>query len=178
MSQPISHKLAPFLKEYELECEAPIAPYASYFDLNRHCEDREPKAWRDVAIQTDADQLHLKDKADFLKTIYSKDLDVLLDLFCVDCNSHVKMHYLLGSSRLDYRFFLSFDAPYDFHVPSLSSHYASANWLERECFDLFGIRFEGHPHLKRLILYPEFAGYPLRKNYPIDKAQPLIPIYA
>jgi NADH-quinone oxidoreductase subunit C len=62
----------------------------------------------------------------------------------------------------------------DAEVDSLSSLWAGADWLEREVWDMFGIRFRGHPNLKRILMYEEFVGHPLRKDYPVNKRQPLI----
>ncbi|MEN9507720.1 MAG: NADH-quinone oxidoreductase chain [Gemmatimonadota bacterium] len=53
-------------------------------------------------------------------------------------------------------------------VPSIVDIYSGANWLERECFDMFGIRFEGHPDLRRLLMWENYReGYPLRKDFPL-----------
>jgi len=60
-------------------------------------------------------------------------------------------------------------------IDSWSGLWGSANWAERECFDMFGIIFKGHPDLRRILLYPEFVGHPLRRDYPAQKIQPLIP---
>jgi len=62
----------------------------------------------------------------------------------------------------------------DAEVDSLSSLWAGADWLEREVWDMFGIRFRGHQNLKRILMYEGFVGHPLRKDYPVNKRQPLI----
>lgn len=62
----------------------------------------------------------------------------------------------------------------DPEVDSLTPLWAGADWLEREVWDMFGIRFRGHPDLKRILMYEEFVGHPLRKDYPVKKRQPLI----
>ena len=63
----------------------------------------------------------------------------------------------------------------DAWVHSLVELWKGANWLERECWDMFGIRFVGHPDPRRILMYEEFVGHALRRDYPVDKRQPLTP---
>lgn len=60
-------------------------------------------------------------------------------------------------------------------MPTSSGVYAGANWAEREIYDMFGVVFQGHPDPRRILMYPEFEGHPLRKSYPYQKRQPLTP---
>lgn len=59
-------------------------------------------------------------------------------------------------------------------LPSITGLWHSANFMERECFDMYGIKFTGHPDLRRILMYEEFVGYPLRKDYPVQGKQPRI----
>ena len=59
-------------------------------------------------------------------------------------------------------------------VDSLAGLWPSADWYEREVWDMFGVIFRGHPNLKRILMYKEFVGHPLRKDYPVNKRQPLV----
>lgn len=60
-------------------------------------------------------------------------------------------------------------------IETLTGLWNSADWMERETWDMMGIKFLGHPDLRRILLYPEFEGHPLRRDYPAWKTQPLVP---
>jgi len=83
--------------------------------------------------------------------------------------------YQLRSSLHRHRLRLKCAVPeHDPRVPSLASLWSAFDWQERETFDMYGIKFDGHPDLRRIFLYDEFVGYPLRKDYPKEKRQPLV----
>ena len=81
------------------------------------------------------------------------------------------LYSLTHNHRLRLKVRMDEDDP---NVPSAVALWPIANWLEREVWDMFGVRFEGHPDLRRLLMYEEFVGHPLRKDYPITRRQPLI----
>ncbi len=83
--------------------------------------------------------------------------------------------FQLRSVKYRYRLRLKVALPeHDPRCPSLANLWPAFNWQERETFDMYGIKFEGHPDLRRIYMYEEFVGYPLRKDYPKEKRQPLV----
>jgi NADH-quinone oxidoreductase subunit C len=108
------------------------------------------------------------------------DYAVLLDLTCVDYaagEGRFELIYHLYSLSRNVRLRLKASLPADDPaVASLVGLWKNADWLEREVFDMFGVRFEGHPYLRRLLTYEGFEGHPLRKSYPWRLAQPRIPM--
>lgn len=118
----------------------------------------------------------------FLRDDPAADLQMLVDLTAVDYPARLPRFEVvthLLSLRLGYRLRVKSrvgDAEGEGAViDSLTPLWASANWAERECFDTLGVRFAGHPDLRRILLYPEFVGHPLRKDYPAELTQPLVP---
>jgi NADH-quinone oxidoreductase subunit C len=109
----------------------------------------------------------------FLKT--ERGFDLLVDVTCVDylnyrdATDRFGLVYLLANTvsaeRITLRVLLN--EP-DLAVPSLVPLWNGANWMEREVWDMFGIRFEGHPDLRRILLPEEFTAFPLRKDYPLQ----------
>jgi NADH-quinone oxidoreductase subunit C len=102
----------------------------------------------------------------------------LIDLTAVDNwktkpRFEVVYHFFALATRQRLRVKVPVPEP-DPVVDTLSNLWPGANWFEREVYDMYGIRFAGHPNLQRILMYPEFKGHPLRKDYPIDRRQPLV----
>ena len=137
-----------------------------------------------MTVQFGDDIIHIKKEALQDIVIFLKEdpyaFTMLLDLTCVDYlgeEERYEMVYHLFSFSLNLR--LRFKARLqqnDCKIDSLTHIFKNANWLEREVFDMFGIHFDGHPYLRRLFMYDGFEGHPLRKDYPLRKQQPKIPL--
>jgi len=105
--------------------------------------------------------------------------DFLMDLTAADYLPREPRFELVChfySSKHNYRLRLKCPvAEADAKVASLTPLWAGANWFEREAYDMYGIKFEGHPDLRRILMYDGFEGHPLRKDYPLRKRQPRMP---
>ena len=91
----------------------------------------------------------------------SSRFEVVYQLYSLPLNHRLRVKVPLGSENPE--------------IASLTPLWKSADWLEREAWDMFGIRFLGHPDLRRILLYEEFQGHPLRKDYPVNQCQPRVP---
>ena len=90
-------------------------------------------------------------------------MEVVLHLYSVSKRHRIRLKTRVGDEDMD-----------GAELDSLVSIWPGLNWLEREVYDMSGVRFRGHPRMERILMYPEFVGHPLRKDYPADKAQPLV----
>jgi NADH-quinone oxidoreductase subunit C len=126
-----------------------------------------PESWKQVAA--------------FLKDNAQSDMNMLTDLTAVDFLDReprfevvAHLYSLNRGHRLRIKARVGDRDGETVELDSLTELWGSANWLERECFDMFGVKFLGHPDLRRILLYPEFEGHALRKDYPAEKIQPLL----
>ena len=117
--------------------------------------------------------------AQFMKDDGDLQMDHFIDLTAVDYPERESARFdvvlMTRSSVTGARIRLRTHAKDGEEPGSLAGTWSGANWAEREVWDMFGIKFNGHPDMRRILLYEEFMGHPLRKDYPIDKAQPLVP---
>jgi NADH-quinone oxidoreductase subunit C len=127
------------------------------------------------------DPPHWHEVAAFLKSSPAADMSMLMDLTAVDFPDReprfeVVAHFysLSKGHRIRLKARVGNAEGENARIPTLCDLWASANWMERECWDLMGVVFDGHPDLRRILLYPEFEGHPLRKDYDAHKIQPLV----
>jgi NADH-quinone oxidoreductase subunit C len=121
-----------------------------------------------LEIQIDKDSL--LDVVIFLKKNNSTKFRQLIDITAVDyigSENRFKMIYLLLSHEYNLRINITFSINEKEVVNSLTKIFPSANWMEREVFDMYGIKFNDHPDLRRILTDYGFSGHPLRKDFPI-----------
>jgi NADH:ubiquinone oxidoreductase subunit C len=131
----------------------------------------------DLVLIVDKSSAH--DVLAFLK--HEKGFDLLLDVAGVDRlkleeygegGERFELEYIIYSVGGDHRVRVRVPVPEsDMDVQTATDLWQSANWGEREAFEMFGFNFVGHPCLKRLLTHHEFVGHPLRKDYPVNKGQ-------
>jgi NADH-quinone oxidoreductase subunit C len=129
----------------------------------------EASAWRDVAaFLRDDGRCAMNHFIDLTAVDYSGIHEQRFEVVC-----HVRSVERLHRVRIKAR--VGDEEGEGAEIDSLASVWKGANWFERETYDMFGVVFRGHPDLRRILMYPEFKGHPLRKDYPAQQAQPLIP---
>ena len=106
----------------------------------------------------------------FLKNNVSTKFRQLIDITAVDYpdqKQRFKLTYLILSHELNKRIILSYSINENEVIPSITEIFPSANWMEREVFDMYGIKFKDHPDLRRILTDYNFKGFPLRKDFPL-----------
>lgn len=132
------------------------------------------RSYGDCALIVDLGVVH--DVLAFLKN--ARRFDLLMDITGIDCTNlpahreRFELSYNLYSVPDDLRVRVETAVPeLEMNVPTAIDLWKSANWAEREAFEMFGFNFVGHPCLKRLLTHHEFNGFPLRKDYPLMAGQ-------
>jgi NADH-quinone oxidoreductase subunit C len=127
-----------------------------------------PAAWKSIAQHLQSDpSLAFDMPTDLCAVDYpgqTPRMEVVMHLYSVSRRHRIRIKTRIGDDELE-----------TCELESVTSIWPGMNWLEREVFDMSGVTFKGHPDLRRILMYPEFEGHPLRKDYPAQKTQPLIP---
>jgi len=106
----------------------------------------------------------------FIKSNKNTKFRQLIDITVVDypeSTQRFKVVYLFLSHEFNQRIILSYFISENEVIPSLTSIYPAANWMEREVFDMYGVKFKDHPDLRRILTDYGFEGHPLRKDFPL-----------
>ncbi len=121
-------------------------------------------------IYLDIDKEDLIDVVLFIKTNKDTKFRQLIDITVVDYperSLRFKIVYLFLSHEFNQRMILSYGISENEVISSLTSIFPSANWMEREVFDMYGVNFKDHPDLRRILTDYGFEGHPLRKDFPL-----------
>ena len=125
---------------------------------------------RHEQLYLNIDSEDLIDVTLFIKTNENTKFRQLMDVTVVDYPENIqrfKVVYLFLSHEFNQRIILSYTISENEVIPSLTSIYPAANWMEREVFDMYGVKFKDHPDLRRILTDYGFEGHPLRKDFPL-----------
>ncbi|MGA2447152.1 MAG: NADH-quinone oxidoreductase subunit C [Polyangiaceae bacterium] len=136
----------------------------------------DPRAWREVCLfLRDDPTLDFSLPVDLCGVDYPSSMagadrrgsggrmEVVLHLYSIAKGHRIRLKTRVGDELME-----------GAELDSVTSVWPGLEWLEREVFDMSGVRFRGHPDLRRILMYPEFEGHPLQKTYPAAKTQPLV----
>ena len=140
---------------------------------------RESLAWKEYGLNFEISRKEAFDIFKKLRDAAPFQFDMLIDVTAVDWmdkrDNRFEVIYHLLSTKLLHRLCLRIQCSEDEpEVDSVRPLWASANFMEREVWDMFGIKFAGHGDLRRILMYDEFVGHPLRKDYPVRQKQPRV----
>jgi NADH-quinone oxidoreductase subunit C len=128
----------------------------------------DPTSWKAVAT--------------FLRDDPSMSFDMFVDLCAVDYPTRtprievvLHLYSVARRHRIRLKSRVGEEDMVGAEIATVSDLWPGASWFERETYDLMGVTFLGHPDLRRILMYPEFEGHPLLKDYPADRTQPLVP---
>ena len=125
---------------------------------------------RHEQLYLNIDSEDLIDVTLFIKNNVNTKFRQLIDITVVDYpenSKRFKVVYLFLSHEFNQRIILSYLISENEVIPSLTSIYPAANWMEREVFDMYGVKFKDHPDLRRILTDYDFEGHPLRKDFPL-----------
>ena len=125
---------------------------------------------RHAQLYLNIDSEDLIDVTLFIKSNENTKFRQLIDVTVVDypeMTKRFKVIYLFLSHEFNQRIVLSYSINENEVIPSLTAIYPAANWMEREVFDMYGVKFKDHPDLRRILTDYGFEGHPLRKDFPL-----------
>jgi len=125
---------------------------------------------RHAQLYLNIDSEDLIDVTLFIKSNENTKFRQLIDVTVVDypeISKRFKVVYLFLSHEFNQRIVLSYSINENEVIPSLTAIYPAANWMEREVFDMYGVKFKDHPDLRRILTDYGFEGHPLRKDFPL-----------
>ena len=137
--------------------------------IPRYINDNISIKLTDDTVTINTSHEHLVSLVNFLKNHYKLQYKTLIGITAVDFpekENRFKLFYFLLSYKLNSRIIITIDTSDVKPLDSITSIYAGANWYEREVWDMFGVIFNNHPDLRRILTDYGFEGFPLRKDFP------------